>query len=141
MPILRWRPAGLWRHADFMKLWTGQTISEFGSLITRDGLPLTAVLTLGASPAQMGLLSALGSAPVVLVGLFAGVWADRLRRRPILIAADLGRALILGTIPLAALLGWLRVEQLYIVAALAGIGTVFFEVAHHAYLPSLVGRE
>src|SRR5512136_3192584 len=132
------RFTGLWRHADFVKLWAGQTVSELGSRITREGLPLAAVLTLGATPAQMGLLAAIGSAPVLLLGLVAGVWVDRLRRRPILIAADLGRAALLITIPIAALMGVLSIEQLYVVAALAGILTLFFDVAYQSYLPSLV---
>lgn len=124
-----------------MKLWTGQTISELGSRITREGLPLAAVLTLGATPIQMGWLAAIGSLPVLLVGLFAGVWVDRLHRRPILILADLGRFLLLLTIPLAAILGALNMVQLYVVIALAGILSVLFDVAYAAYLPSLVGRE
>ncbi len=124
-----------------MKFWTGQTISELGSRITRDGLPLAAVLTLGATPTQMGLLAAVGTAPVILVGLFAGAWVDRLRRRPILVAADAGRAALLATIPAAALLGVLGMPQLYVVAALAGILSVFFDVAYAAFLPSLVERE
>lgn len=134
------RPS-LWHHPDFMKLWTGQTISEVGSRITREGLPLAAVLTLGATPTQMGWLAAVGSLPVLLIGLFAGAWVDRLHRRPILVLADLGRALLLLTIPLAAILGTLNIVQLYIVIALAGILSVFFDVAYGAYLPSLVGRD
>lgn len=124
-----------------MKLWTGQTISELGSRITREGLPLAAVLTLGATPIQMGWLAAVGSLPVLLVGLFAGAWVDRLHRRPILILADLGRALLLLTIPLAAVLGTLAIAQLFVVLALAGILSVLFDIAYAAYLPSLVGRE
>jgi predicted MFS family arabinose efflux permease len=135
------RLKGLWRHADFMKLWTGQSISELGSRITRDGLPLAAVLVLRATPSQMGLLTAVGSAPVLLTGLLAGVWVDRLPRRPILIAADLGRAAVLASIPVAALLGLLNIWQLCIVLALTGILTVFFDVAYEAYLPCLVERE
>ena len=127
-------------HADFMRLWAGQTVSQLGSRITRDGLPLLGVITLRASPAQMGLLSAIGSAPALLVGLVAGVWVDRLRRRPILIAADLLRAALLASIPIAALLGVLGVGQLYVVAALVGALTVLFDVAYVAYLPSLVER-
>src|SRR5690242_2510395 len=96
------RPGGLWRDADFMKLWTGQTISEIGSRVSREGVPLTAVLILNASPAQMGALTAVGATAVLLFGLVAGVWVDRLRRRPILITADLARAALLATIPLAA---------------------------------------
>jgi MFS family permease len=136
------RPApGLWRDGDFLKLWTGQTISAFGSRITREGIPLAANLTLGAGPAEMGLLAAAGAAPVLLVGLLAGVWVDRLRRRPVLIIADVLRAALLGSIPAAAIFGSLRIEQLYLVTALVGVLTVFFEVADQSYLPTLVERE
>ncbi len=135
------RTGGLWRHPDFLKLWTGQTISELGSRITREGLPLTAVLVLGAQPAQMGFLAATGAASVLLFGLLAGVWADRMRRRPIMIASDLARAALLATIPLAALLDRLSMAQLYAVIALTGFCTVFFDVAYLSYLPSLVERD
>ena len=132
---------GLWHHADFMRLWTGQTISAFGSLITRDALPLTAILVLGATPAQMGLFVAAASLPVLLFGLPAGVWVDRLRRKPIMVATDLLRAFLLVSIPVAALLGRLTIEQLYLVVFLTGILSVFFDVAYHSYLPALVQRE
>ena len=135
------RKARLWRSPDFLKLWTGQTISEMGSRITREGLPLTAVLVLGAKPAQMGFLAATGAASVLLFGLVAGVWADRVRRRPILISMDLARAVLLATIPLAAYLHRLSMAQLYPVIALAGLCTVFFDVAYQSYLPSLVERD
>lgn len=138
---MRFRFAGLWRHPDFLRLWAGQTVSELGSRITRDGLPLAAVMALGATPAQMGLLTALGGIPYLLAGLFAGVWVDRLRRRPILIAADVGRALVLALIPLAAVLGALQIELLFVVTVLAGLLTVFFQMAYFAYLPSLVDRD
>jgi MFS family permease len=104
------RFAGLWRHADFLKLWTGQTVSQFGSTVTREALPLTALTVLGATPVQMGLLAALAGAPVLLLGLVAGVWADRVRRRPLMIGADLGRAALLGSVPLAAQLGHARID-------------------------------
>jgi MFS family permease len=126
---------------NFALLWGGQTISEFGSHITNQALPLTANFLLGAAAVQMGLLAALGMLPVLLVGLLAGVWVDRLRRRPILIIADLARAALLLSIPIAFLLGWLRIEQLYIVAALVGVLTVFFGVANQSFLPLLVIRE
>src|SRR4030088_911667 len=95
---------GLWRHPEFVKLWTGQTISRFGSEISQLAIPLAAALVLDASPAQMGLLSAFEFAPFLLLSLFAGVWVDRVRRRPVLIVADIGRAVILGSIPVAAIL-------------------------------------
>src|SRR3989440_7231968 len=132
---------GLWKDSDFVKLWLGRAVSNFGSGITGIALPLTAVLVLGATPIQMGILGALDGVAVLVIGLLAGVWVDRLRRRPLLIAADLGRAFVLGTIPLAALLGVLGIGQLYVVAALAGMLTVLFNVAHSAFLPSLIPRE
>jgi MFS family permease len=115
---MRWHLTGLWRNSDFVKLWLGQTVSNFGSGITGIALPLTAVLVLAATPAQMGILGAVDGVSVLLIGLLAGVWVDRVRRRPLMIAADLGRAFVLSTIPLAALLGVLGLEHLYIVAAL-----------------------
>jgi MFS family permease len=138
---VRSRFTGLWRHPDFLKLWAGQTISLFGSQVTLLALPLTAVVALDATPAQMGLLGAAEFAPFLLLGLFAGVWVDRLRRRPLMIAADLGRAALLGSIPAAAFSGVLRMELLYAVGFLVGVLTVFFDVAYQAYLPSLVRRE
>lgn len=132
---------GLWRNPQFVMLWAAQTVSHLGSQVTLLAFPLTAVLVLGASPAEMGLLGAAEFAPWMLVGLFAGVWVDRLRRRPILIATDLGRALLLVTVPLAALLGQLSLPLLYVIAFTTGTLSVFFEVANNALLPSLVRRE
>jgi MFS family permease len=131
---------GLWRHPDFLKLWVGQSISEFGTRISRTAIPLIAVILLGASPAQMGVLTALGSAPVLLFGLFAGVWVDRLPRRPVMIAMDLGRLLLLLTIPITALTGTLSMGLLYLVVPLQGIMSLIFYTAYHAYLPSLINR-
>ena len=112
-----------------MRLWVGQTISSFGSMMTRDVLPLTAIIVLRATPLQMGLFVAAASLPVLIFGLVAGVWVDRLRRRPIMIITDFGQAFLLVTIPVAALLGRLTIEQLYIVVFLTGILSVFFDVA------------
>ena len=103
-------------------------------------LPLAAALTLGASPFQMGLLVAAGEAPFLFCSLPLGVLVDRVRRRPLVIAADLGRALLLALIPLAALLGQLRIELLCAVAFLTGVLSVLFDVAHYAYVPALVPR-
>lgn len=129
------------RHPDFLKLWSGQSVSSFGSAITTLALPLTAVLALKAGPVQMGLLAAMGFLPHLALGLPAGVWVDRWPRRPILIVTDLGRAILLGSIPPLALLGALRMEYLYAVALLVGIGTLFFDVAATSYVPSLVDRD
>ncbi|CAN5830324.1 MFS transporter [soil metagenome] len=129
---------GLWQHPDFIRLWAGQTISAFGSQIGGTALTFTAILTLHATPLQLGWLETARALPVLLIGLLAGVWVDRLRRRPVLIVADIGRALLLTTIPIAALLGVLSMAQLYGVAALVGALALFFDVAYPSYLPSLV---
>ncbi len=135
------RRNGLWHEPDFLKLWGGQAVSRLGSNITEVALPLTAILMLGASPLQLGLLSGAGAAVILVFGLFAGAWADRVRRRPILILADVGRAAVLGTIPLAAAFGRLSMAHLYIAAAASSLLNVLFEVSYQAYLPSLVDRE
>ena len=131
---------GLWRNPDFVKLWAGETISIFGSLVGRTALPFTAILVLDAGPIQIALLSTAELAPAFIAGPVVGVWVDRLRRRPILIASDVGRALLLATVPLAHLLDVLYIEQLYVVAFLVGILTMLFDVAYLSYLPSLVSR-
>ncbi|MDX1994986.1 MAG: MFS transporter [bacterium] len=132
--------SALWRNPDFLKLWFGQTVSEFGTRITREGLPLVAVITLAASPAQLGLLTAISSLPVVVFSLFIGVWIDRLPRRPIMIFADLARLLLLLTVPLAAITGHLTLGLLFIIMPLLGLLSLVFEVAYRAVLPSLVAR-
>jgi MFS family permease len=133
-------PGSLTRDRDFLKLWSGQAISKIGSTITSVGLPLTAASVMGASPLQMGILAGSSGFGVLVFGLFAGAWADRLRRRPIMIAADLARAALLGTVPLAAAWHRLNMAHLYAVATLAGILTVLFDVSYQAYVPSLVER-
>jgi predicted MFS family arabinose efflux permease len=131
----------LWGDSDFMKLWTAQGVSAFGARISREGLPLAAVLTLGAAPAQIGLLAALANGPALVVGLGAGGFVDRTRRRRVLIAMDLLRAAVLATIPLAAWLHLLSMLQLYLAAAVVGGASVLFEIADHAYLPVLVAKD
>lgn len=131
----------LWRDPNFVQLWTAQAISAFGARITREGLPIAAVLTLGASPGQVGLLSALSNGPALIVGLACGGYVDRTKRRGLMIAADIVRALALATIPIAALLHLLTLSQLYVAAAVVGAASVLFEIADHAYLPGLVKRE
>ena len=133
--------ASLWRHPAFLRLWTASAISDVGSQVSALALPLIAALMLDATAWQMGLLSAAESAPTLLVGLFAGVWVDRRRRRSVMIAADLGRAALLLIVPLASVLGVLRIELLYAVALAAGALTVLFDVSHLSYLPSLVDRD
>lgn len=132
---------GLWRHPDFLTLWAGQTISILGSQITLLALPLMATLLLQATPAQMALLRAAQYLPAVLFGLVAGAWVDRLRRRPLLIGADVGSALALFALPIATILGWLRMPVLYGVAFLLGLLSVVFGTAYAAFLPAVVGHE
>ena len=128
----------LWGHRDFVRLWSAESVSRFGSQVSLLALPLIAITVLHTSTFQVGLLSTMEFLPFVLVGLPAGVWVDRLRRRPVLIAGDLGRALALASVPLAHLLGVLSVAQLYAVAFVTGVLTVFFDVAYQSYLPRLV---
>ena len=134
------RITGLWRDREFLKYWLASAISDVGSQITALALPLIAALTLAATPWQMGILNAATSAPIILIGLFAGVWVDRLRRRPVLIVADIGRAILLLTVPIATMLGQLSIELLCAVALLGGALSVFFDIAHLAFLPVLVER-
>src|SRR5262245_17642441 len=124
-----------------MKLWAGQTVSELGSVVTRTAIPLVALLVLGAGPTDMALLVVAGSLAILLVGLFAGAWVDRLRRRPILIGTDALRALLLVSIPIAYAAGALRIEQLYVVTFLEGCLGALFDAAYPAYVPSLIGVE
>jgi Na+/melibiose symporter-like transporter len=126
---------------DFDKLWVAQAVSSFGSKITREALAYTAVLTLAATPADMSVLSVAGAVPVLLLSLFVGVWVDRLPRRPLMIVADLARAVALSAVPLAALTNNLHVWLLYVAAALMGIFSLVFDVADRSYLPSIVQRE
>jgi MFS family permease len=134
-------PGGLWRNADFVKLWLGMNVSFLGTQVASLAYPLTAVLLLDASSAEMGWLRATGTAASFLVGPFAGVMADRVRRRPIIIASDLGSALLATSIPAAFFLGTLGMSQLYVVQFLAGAMSILSEVALMAYLPALVRRE
>jgi MFS family permease len=137
----RLRLAGLRLHPGFLKFWAAETVSGFGSRVTTAALPLLAALTLDASPAQMGLLSAASTAPFLLIGLFAGVWVDRARKVPLLVASDLARAALLAAIPAAWATGRLSMGLLYAVALGVGALTVVFEVASLSLLPALVGRQ
>ncbi|HEX9961196.1 MAG TPA: MFS transporter [Pyrinomonadaceae bacterium] len=131
----------LWRHRDFLKLWGALTISGFGSQIASLAYPLTAILVLQATTFQVGILQATGTSAAALFGLFAGVIVDRVRRKPLLVAADLGRGLLALTIPVAAVFGILRIEQLYVVAFLSGALSIFSDVAGMAFLPALLEKQ
>jgi MFS family permease len=132
---------GIARHGDFARLWAAQTASAIGTQFTEVALPLLAALSLGASPMAFGVLAAAAGLPHLLFGLLAGAWVDRLRRRPVMIAADVARAVLLATIPVAAALGALRIELLVAVAFLVETFSVFFDIAYLTYIPSLVSRE
>jgi MFS family permease len=129
------------RHRDFRLLWGGETVSEMGSQVSLLAIPLLAVSTLRATTFEMGLLTAASTAAFLIVGLPAGVWVDRLRRRRVMVVGDIGRVLALGSVPIAYALGRLTLLQLFVVTLASGILTVFFDVAYQSYLPSLVGRE
>lgn len=140
--IERLRPRGaLWRHRDFLKLWTSQSISELGSQVSQLALPLVAIVVLRASAFEVAALATVEFLPFLLFTLPAGVWVDRLPRRLVLIVGDLGRAVLGLSVPIAYALGVLTLGQLYVVGFLTGILTVFFDVAYQSYLPSLVERE
>ena len=131
----------LFRHADFRRLWAAETVSQVGTQVTLLALPVVAVSLLDATPLQMGVLTALETAAFLLIGLPAGAWVDRWRRKRVLVAADLVRAAVLATLPVAYLLDVLTLGQLFVVAAVTGTATVFFDVAYQSYLPTLVDRD
>lgn len=130
---------GLWRHPDFLRLWAGTSISLMGTGL--GAVPFTALLYLRASASEMAFLGVAQVAPGLAGGLLAGAWVDRVRRRPLLIAADLARAALLLSLPAAAIVGTLTMAQLYAVAVLLGGCEIVFDVAYQSYLPTLVARE
>src|SRR6202521_2665498 len=134
------RGGKLWRDREFLKLWGGQGISEIGSQVSVLALPTVAILLLGATPFQVGLLAAFEFLAFPVLGLIAGVYVDRLRRRPIMIVCDLGRLIALASVPIAFIFNVLAMPQLYVVALVTGVGTVFFDVAYQSYLPALIPR-
>jgi MFS family permease len=133
------RKAGRW--GDFERLWAALSVSLMGTEITALALPLLAALTLEASAFEMGVLAAAGQVPFLLFSLPAGAWVDRLPRRPVLIATDVASAVLLLSVPLAVPFGGPGFTHLCMVAFGVGTMTVVAEVAHYAYVPSLVGRE
>lgn len=134
-------PASLWRHRDFLHLWSGQAVSEVGSQVTTIALPLLAVTTLHATTFEVAVLAAATSSAFLLVALQAGTLVDRWRKKRVLVWSDLLRGLLLATVPVAWLLGVLTLGQLYVVALVASVLTVFFDVAYQSYLPLLVAQD
>ena len=135
------RVGALWQHSDFKRLWAAQAISAFGSRITRTALPIIAIALVTADPIEIAILASLEVIPAILVGLCAGGWIDRSHKRPILIGANVIRALLVFSIPLAAWLAELKMAQLYVVAAAVGAASALFSLADNAYLPTLIGRK
>jgi MFS family permease len=131
----------LWRNPSFVRVWTAASISIFGSLITRLALPFAAILVLHSGAIEVALLRSVELVAALIFGLVAGAWVDRLRRRPVLIWADLGRAVLLASIPLAFALDVLTFPQLLVVSGLTAILTTFFDSADTAYLPTIVERD
>ncbi len=138
---MRLNSKNLWQNQDFLKLWSAQTISVFGTQTASLAYPLTAILVLEASSVQMGILRASAAVSAVLVGFFAGVIVDRLSRKRLLIATDLGRAFLAALIPLAAFSGVLKIEHLFVISFFAGALNITSEVAGMAFLPSVVKKE
>ena len=135
------RPRGpLWHNGDFLLLWGAQSVSELGSQVTGLALPLAAIFVVHASTFEVAALNVVDFLPFALFSLPAGVWVDRLRRRPLMIAADWGRAAALGSIPVVYAFGGLTIGQLFAVGFVAGTLTVFFDVSYQTILPTLVER-
>jgi predicted MFS family arabinose efflux permease len=132
---------GLLREPDFRRLWVADAVSQLGTRMGQFALPLLVVLTLNASSFEVSLVRAAQTVASLAIGLPVGAWCDRLRCRPVLVAADLARLVLLGSLPLAAVWGVLTLGQVYVVVLLAGAATVFFDVAHLTYLPRLVDRD
>jgi predicted MFS family arabinose efflux permease len=140
--LRRFLPSGpLWRHAGFLRLWAAQTVSSFGARIAREGFAMTAILSIHATPAELGVLAALARGPGIVVGLAAGGFVDRTSRRQVMIGSDLARVALIFTVPLAAWWHVLAMMQLYLVAGLVGAAGVLFDIADHAFLPQLIDRE
>ncbi|MEY2449142.1 MAG: hypothetical protein QOH79_2618 [Acidimicrobiaceae bacterium] len=132
--------ASLLGHRDFRLLWAGQTISRVGTEVSVLALPLIAIQVLHATTFEVGSLTAIETLPFLLVGLPAGAWIDRMRRRRVLLVADIGRLAALGSIPFASAVASVTLVHLFVVAFITGVFTVFFDVAYQSYLPELVDR-
>lgn len=142
--MTRWMPrrsGELWRNPDFLKLWAAQSLSAVGTRFTREGLPMIAALLLDASATDLGLLVALTALPGVILGPFVGSWIDRTRRRRVLIIADLARAAVLASLPVAAWLSAITIEQLMVVAVSVALFSMIFSTADNAYMPTVVSRD
>jgi predicted MFS family arabinose efflux permease len=129
---------GLWRHRDFLLLWSAQGVSAVGSRITRTALPIAAIVTTGAGAIELGFLTVALTLPGAILAWVGGGLVDRRRRRPLMIGADLVRAVALLTIPCAALLGHVTLSLLLTVAVVTGVATMLYNLADHVYITGLV---
>ncbi|HEV2390617.1 MAG TPA: MFS transporter [Nitrososphaerales archaeon] len=130
----------LWHHRDFTRFWFSDTVSQFGSQFSGFALPVLAVLSFNATPLDIGIITALAIAPYPILGLFVGVWADRFRKRRIMVVCNLGRMATLASVPVGYVLGTLSLAQLFAVSLVTGLFSVFFDISYQAYLPILVDR-
>lgn len=133
--------ANLWHHRDFLKFWTGDTITQFTGQISGLALPTIAILTLQVTAFQVGILDTLVFIPFPTLGLFVGVWMDRIKRKSVLIVANLIQVVTLSTVPATFVFGILGLYQLYAVSLIMGTTTLLYDVAYQSYLPSLVNKE
>lgn len=140
-PTRRSRWGVLWTHAEFMKFWTGETVSLFGTQVTSLALPLTAIIVLHATPGQLGVIRFLQTVPFLLLALLIGAWVDRRRKRPVMIGSNAARFVLVGLVPILAVAGALGMPILYLIAFGIGVATVFFDVCWMSYVPSLVGKD
>ena len=137
---MRPRDASVWRNGAFVRLWSARTVSILGSHVTGIALPLAAILELDASATEIGILVALAYLPPLVLSFVAGVVVDRRDRRGIMVASDVVQALVLASVPVAAVLDALTMGHLYAVAAAMGVVGLFFDIASFSYLPAIVGR-
>ncbi|HWV23821.1 MAG TPA: MFS transporter [Thermomicrobiales bacterium] len=135
------RQSVLWRNTNFLHLWSAETVAQFGTQLSIVALPLIAALMLNATPFEMGLLTAAGQFPRLVIGFFAGAWVDRLRRQPIMRTMDFGRAITYAMIPIAAMAGILDFWLLLTIALIGGCQAVFFDAAWSAFIPHIVERK
>ena len=134
------RGGNLWHHRDFTRFWFSDTVSQFGNQFSGFALPVLAVLSFNATPLDIGIITALAIVPYPLLGLFVGVWADRFRKRRIMVVCNFGRMVTLASVPIGYVLGTLSLYQLFAVSLVTGLFSVFFDISYQAYLPILVDR-
>jgi MFS family permease len=132
------KATSLSRYPAFLSLWAGETVSEFGATLSGLAIPVLAITLLGATEWQVGVLNAAQQAAFLVIGLPVGAWVDRMRKRRVMIAADLVRAAALALVPVLWMLGTLQIWHVYLIAVVVGAATVFFDVGYQSFVPVLV---